>query len=65
MAGCVTDMAANLDMHDKLVRRGLTVCWYGFRGPVLRVRMGRCLVRLPGDTYGKWLSCTSVQVVAA
>ncbi|WP_192888449.1 hypothetical protein [Paracidovorax avenae] len=50
-------------MHDKSVRRGMLVCWYGLRGQVKRVRMGRCLVGLPGETYGKWLPCSSVYVV--
>lgn len=55
---------ANLDLNDKLVRRGLTVSWHGYRGDVLRVRTGRCLVRLPGNALGKWVPCASVQVVA-
>lgn len=55
--------APNLDLNDKLVKRGLCVSWGGLRASVLRVRTGRCLVEFPGDRP-KWLSCRSVQVVA-
>ncbi len=62
--------APNLDMHDKLVKRGRLVCWYGFRAPVLRVRQGRCLIKLyDSDEMGlpvtRWLPCSSVYVVPA
>jgi hypothetical protein len=50
-------------MHDKLVKRGLTVSWYALRGQVLRVRTGRCLVRLSDEVSGRWLPCSSVYVV--
>lgn len=56
--------APNLDMHDKLVKRGLTVSWYALRGQVLRVRTGRCLVRLSDEAAGRWLPCSSVYVVS-
>jgi len=62
---------ANLDLNDKLVKRGLTVSWHGYRGPVQRVRTGRCLVHFPigrgpsARVETKWLPCASVQVVAA
>lgn len=64
----------NLDVNDKLVKRGLLVSWNGYRADVQRVRMGRCLVRFrswgravsppPGDSLLRWLPCTSVQVVS-
>ncbi len=66
--------APNLDMHDKLVKRGQVVCWGGYRAQVQRVRMGRCLVKFVGprgglptsaDLASKWLSCSSVYVVPA
>ena len=70
--------APNLDANDKLVKRGLLVSWGGYRGTVQRVRTGRCLVRFsshgsyvypvtasgPLAVDGKWLPCTSVQVVS-
>lgn len=56
-------MAANLDLNDKLVRRGLLVSWHGYRGTVQRVRTGRCLVFIHGDRAGRWLDCSTVQVV--
>ncbi|WP_208933682.1 hypothetical protein [Paracidovorax avenae] len=64
--------APNLDMHDKLVKRGLVVCWYGYRGAVKRVRTGRCLVEFvtrdprsdaSRDVDKRWLPCSSVYVV--
>ncbi len=61
--------APNLDMHDKLVKRGLIVCWYGYRGSVKRVRTGRCLVEFLTSGSGvprvhmHWLPCSSVYVV--
>lgn len=58
--------ASNLDLDDKLVRRGVVVSWHGFRADVLRVRTGRCLVLFRGfmsPASPKWLSCDSVQVV--
>lgn len=70
------DMAnpPNLDLNDKLVKRGLVVSWGGYRADVQRVRMGRCLVRFrswsrhvsppPGESLVRWLPCASVQVVA-
>jgi len=54
--------APNLDLNDKLVKRGLRISWGGLRANVLRVRAGRCLVEFPGDRP-TWLSCRSVQVV--
>lgn len=62
-------MAANLDLTDKLVKRGLLVSWHGYRGRVLRVRTGRCLVSWvatsPAHGAGEqgWLECSWVQVV--
>ena len=67
---------ANLDCADKLVKRGRTVVWGGFRAQVLRVRTGRCLLkfitvrpsavglvpRFGGDQ--QWVPCAAVQVVA-
>ncbi len=66
---------ANLDLNDKLVKRGLTVSWHGYRATVQRVRTGRCLVKFTtvrsshvgvipaGATDQQWLPCSSVQVV--
>lgn len=72
--------APNLDIADKLVKRGQTVVWWGYRGTVQRVRTGRALVgfksfqsRVPtpgaidvsgGGDSVKWLPCASVRVVA-
>lgn len=64
-------MASNLDLNDKLVKRGLTVSWHGYRATVQRVRTGRCLVKFQGpsrmptfaDVATRWLPCSSVQVV--
>lgn len=59
----------NLDLNDKLVKRGLLVSWYGYRAAVQRVRAGRCLVSFSGlyvalhGPSSKWLECRSVQVV--
>ena len=65
---------SNLDLNDKLVKRGVVVSWHGFQADVLCVRTGRCLVRFRGFrlpaspkagrtlTTG-WLQCASVQVV--
>lgn len=63
---------ANLDCADKLVKRGQTVVWGGWRCRVQRVRTGRCLVSFVGPRGGapthpwpdRWLPCASVQVVA-
>lgn len=61
---------ANLDLNDKLVRRGLLVSWHGWRATVQRVRMGRCLLSFAvdqGDATAKvspsWVPCSAVQVV--
>lgn len=63
-------MAANLDLNDKLVRRGLPVSWHGWRAIVQRVRNGRCLIAFevnqPGATAKvapTWVPCSAVQVV--
>lgn len=62
--------APNLDLNDKLVKRGLVVSWHGYRADVVRVRTGRCLCQWrSGSTdafrhTATWLSCRSVQVVA-
>lgn len=61
--------APNLDLNDKLVKRGLLVSWHGYRANVKRVRTGRCLVTFAGlyvalhGPASKWLECRSVQVV--
>lgn len=67
---------ANLDCRDKLVKRGRTVVWGGFRAKVVRVRTGRCLVQFitmrpayvgvipAGASDQQWLACSAVQVVA-
>jgi len=59
--------APNLDMHDKLIKRGLHVVWGGWRGQVQRVRTGRCLVCFwhPDKRDVRWLPCSSVYVVPA
>lgn len=67
--------ASNLDLNDKLVKRGLSIYWCGFRGKVQRVRAGRCLVvffahgtfvyPVGSSVSGKWLACASVQVIAS
>lgn len=60
---------ANLDLNDKLVKRGVLVSWHGYRADVVRVRTGRCLCRWRtghGDPFvhaATWLPCASVQVV--
>jgi hypothetical protein len=63
-------MAANLDLNDKLVRRGLLVSWHGWRATVQRVRMGRCLLSFAVDQADatvkvppSWVPCSAVQVV--
>ena len=53
----------NLDLNDKLVKRGSRISWGGLRGNVLRARTGRCLVEFPGDRP-QWVTCRSVQVIA-
>jgi hypothetical protein len=61
--------APNLDLNDKLVKRGLLISWHGYRADVVRVRSGRCLCQWrAGSTdafrhAATWLSCRSVQVV--
>ena len=64
--------APNLDANDKLVKRGLLVSWFGYRGTVQRVRTGRCLLVFvglhdrdiaPGSHKQKWVHCRSVCVV--
>lgn len=67
---------ANLDLNDKLVKRGLLVSWHGYRATVQCVRTGRCLVKFQrvrpthigvvpaGASDQQWLPCASVQVVA-
>ncbi len=65
--------APNLDLNDKLVKRGVLVSWHGYRGNVLKVRTGRCFVNFNAHGVGvidtvndgrsKWLPCSSVQVV--
>lgn len=62
---------ANLDLNDKLIKRGKTVSWHGWRGIVQRVRTGRCLVKFhqsqPDATLvlkPTWLDCSTVQVVS-
>lgn len=61
--------ASNLDLNDKLVKRGVVVSWHGYRADVVRVRTGRCLCRWrSGSTdafvhASTWLPCASVQVV--
>lgn len=63
--GGLADMATapNLDLNDKLVKRGLLVSWGGLRLTVQRVRNGRCLVYHPRHTAPQWLRCRAVQVV--
>lgn len=63
-------MPANLDLNDKLIKRGVLVSWHGWRGTVQRVRTGRCLVKFnaqQSDATLKvaptWLDCSVVQVV--
>lgn len=67
----------NLDLRDKLVKRGLLVSWNGYRARVERVRTGRCLLVFvglydrgqyardiaPGSREQKWVHCRSVCVV--
>ena len=57
--------APNLDLNDKLVKRGLLVSWHGHRGDVRRVRTGRCLIRFRSSiaVSDVWLPCVAVQVV--
>lgn len=63
-------MPSNLDLNDKLIKRGVLVSWHGWRGTVQRVRTGRCLVAFnvkQPDAMVKvppaWLDCSAVQVV--
>lgn len=67
-------MPSNLDLNDKLIKRGVTVSWHGYRARVLSVRTGRCLCLFapPGFIAAqfpqmsgtpKWLDCSTVQVV--
>lgn len=72
------DMAnpPNLDLNDKLVKRGLVVSWHGYRATVQRVRTGRVLVQFhrmrpthvgvipAGASDQQWFPCRSVQVVS-
>lgn len=60
---------SNLDCHNKLVKRGVKVSYQGFRGIVVRVNRGRCVVgyldafeRFTGWT--EWVICERLQVVA-
>lgn len=61
--------APNLDLNDKLVKRGLLVSHHGYRAKVERVRTGRCLVAFVGlyaalhGPTSQWLPCASVQVI--
>lgn len=64
--------APNLDIADKLVKRGQTVVWFGYRAKVQRVRTGRCFVEFihtgriatAAGSASRWLPCASVRVVA-
>ncbi len=67
---CIPQRLSNLDQNGKLVKRGLTVSYHGFRYVVLRVRLGRLVGRCSarsqsGKLYERdeWLKCESVQVV--
>lgn len=59
---------SNLDMNDRLVKRGRTVSYHGVRARVTKVSRGRCHVEYvhhtgrPTGSSG-WLVCESVQVV--
>lgn len=64
-----TPKLSNLDCRDKLVKRGVKVSYQGFRGIVVRVNRGRCVVgyldafeRFTGWT--EWVICERLQVVA-
>ncbi len=59
---------SNLDLNDKLVKRGRVVSFHGMRGVVAAVRRGWCVVDylgMNGRKTGDWGShkCESVQVV--
>lgn len=68
-AGTTTNRLANLDCHDRLVKRGLKVSYQGVRAIVCRVNRGRCCVEYL-DYLGRktgsseWLKCETLQVVA-
>ncbi len=61
--------SANLDLNGKLIKKGLLVSWHGYRGTVLKVSRGRCLIerKMPhisqNTTMREWHPCDSVQVV--
>jgi hypothetical protein len=62
---------SNLDLHGKLVKRGVTVSYHGWRYRVTRVNRGFCYgkaIKLSGQldwpVGSKRLVCESVQVVA-
>lgn len=64
----ITKRLSNLDCHSKLVKRGRKVSYQGFRGLVVRVSRGRCLVgyldaydRFTG--WSEWVICERLQVV--
>lgn len=56
-------LRANLDLNDKLVKRGLSVSWHGLPARVGRVRMGRCLLVFSDGGHDVWCPCSAVQVV--
>lgn len=57
---------SNLDLNDRMVKKGQVVSWRGFRGVVSRVR-GGYFYTVPGsrlaECVGAWCRCASVQVV--
>jgi len=58
-------MNTNLDMSGKLIRPRQVVSWHGYRGKVVSVQAGRCIVAFKGSVASdtRNLTCDSVQVV--
>lgn len=58
-------MNTNLDMSGKPVQPRQTVSWHGYRGKVVSVQAGRCIVAFKGSVASdtRSLTCSSIQVV--
>lgn len=56
--------SSNLDLNNKLIKRGLIVSYHGIRGRVTKVNRGYLLMQYPDGTYSKPIKCNDVQVVA-
>lgn len=58
-------MNTNLDMSGKSVKPRQVVSWHGYRGKVVSVQTGRCVVAFKGSVASdtRSLACSSVQIV--